>query len=69
MREAHSGYEHAAIDWIPMRPPLVQAFRQAERITHPNNVGFTIEVHGRSWIEQSRLAVQEAWRFRNALDS
>lgn len=69
VRAAHSGYEHAAIDWIPLRPSLVQAFNQAAQVTPPNKVGFTIEVQGRTWIEQSRLAIQEAWRFRNAIEN
>lgn len=69
VRAAHSGYEHAAIDWIPLRLPLLQAFNQAARIIRPNKVGFAIELHGRTWIEQSRLAIQEAWRFRNAIEN
>lgn len=66
---AHSGYEHAAIDWLPLRPQLVQAFIEARRSTHSNKVGFTFKYDDRTWIDQSRLAVLEAWRFRNALDS
>jgi hypothetical protein len=67
-RAAHSGYEHAAIDWVPLRHPLVRAFIRAERRTYPDKVGSTLHVNHRAWIEQSRLAVLEAWRFRNALD-
>jgi hypothetical protein len=69
VRAAHSGYEHAAIDWLPLRPSLVLAFNQAARTVRSENVGSTIEVDGRTWIEQSRLAVQEAWRFRNAIEN
>jgi Caspase domain len=68
-RGAHSGYEHAAIDWIPLRRSLVQSFIQAERSFHLNKVGFTLEVMNRKWIDQTRLSVLEAWRFRNALDA
>jgi hypothetical protein len=67
-RAAHSGYEHAAIDWIPLRHPLVRAFIRAKRCTYPDKVGSTLDVNHRTWIEQSRLGVLEAWRFRNALD-
>ena len=69
VRAAHSGYEHAAIDWLPLRPSLVLAFNQAARKVRSKRVGSTIEIDGRTWIEQSRLAVQEAWRFRNAIEN
>ncbi len=68
-RTAHSRYEHAAISWLPLRRPLVQAFIQAPRSVHPGKVGTTFEIDGRTWIDQSRLAVSEAWRFRNFLES
>ncbi|MEU4556229.1 hypothetical protein [Micromonospora violae] len=67
-RAAHSGYEHAAIDWMPLRRPVVRAFVRATRSTYGNRVGSTIAVNHRTWLEQSRLGVLEAWRFRNALD-
>ena len=67
-RVAHSGYEHAAIDWMPLRHPLVHAFTRAGRRTYPDKVGSTLDVNHRTWIEQSRLAVLEAWRFRHAID-
>ena len=44
MRAAHSGYEHAAIDWIPLRHSVIQEFIRARRTMHPNKVGSTIEV-------------------------
>lgn len=69
VRAAHSGYEHAVLGWIPLRPATVQMFNQAARIMRPGKVGSTIEVYGRTWIEQSRLAVQEAWRFRNSIEN
>jgi hypothetical protein len=68
-RAAHSGYEHAAIEWIPLRKPLVRSFVEATRSTRANRVGSTLEIGGRTWIEQSRLAMLEAWRFRNALEN
>jgi hypothetical protein len=68
-RAAHSGYEHAAVDWVPLRQSLVHAFIRAKGRTYPNKVGFTLDVQHRVWIEQSRLAVLEAWRFRSALES
>jgi hypothetical protein len=68
-RAAHSAYEHAAIDWIPLRRPLVQAFVQARRSVPPNFAGSTLEVDNRTWNDQARLGVLEAWRFRNVLDS
>ncbi|HET6707516.1 hypothetical protein, partial [Amycolatopsis sp.] len=49
--QAHSGYEHAAVDWVPLRPSLVRAVNQATPTTHPGKVGFTIDVLGRTWIE------------------
>ncbi len=67
-RAAHSGYEHAAIDWVPLRHPLVRTFIRAKRRTYSDKVGSTLDVNNRTWLEQSRLAVLEAWRFRNALD-
>jgi hypothetical protein len=67
-RAAHSGYEHAVIDWVPLRHHLVHTFIRAQSQTYPDKVGSTIEVNRRTWIEQSRLAVLEAWRFRNTLD-
>jgi hypothetical protein len=68
-RTAHSGYEHAAIDWIPLRHPLVRAFIRAKRRTYLDKVGSTLDVNHRTWLEQSRLAVLEAWRFRHAIDN
>jgi hypothetical protein len=65
-RIAHSGYEHASIDWLPLRPALVQAFSQAERSKHPDKAWSSFEFGHRTWIDQSRLAVMEAWRFRAA---
>jgi hypothetical protein len=67
-RTAHSGYEHATVDWIALRRPLLRAFIDAKRSTYPDSVGSTLEIHHRTWIEQSRLSVLEAWRFRNTLD-
>jgi hypothetical protein len=67
-RTAHSGYEHASIDWVPLRQPLVHAFIQAKSRTYPEKVGSTLDVAHRIWIEQSRLGVLEAWRFRSAFD-
>jgi hypothetical protein len=67
-RAAHSGYEHAAIDWIPLRQSLVHAFIRAKSRTYPDKIGITLDVQHRTWIEQSRLGVLEAWRFRSALD-
>ncbi|MFI5888490.1 serine protease [Actinoplanes sp. NPDC051513] len=66
---AHSGYEHAALDWVPLRRSLVQTFVRASRSFPPNTAGTTIEINNRTWTDQSRLAVLEAWRFRNVLDS
>lgn len=69
VRAAHSAYEHAAIEWVPLRSPLVQEFNRAVRAVYPGKVGSTIEVNHRVWLEQSRLAIQEAWRFRNAIEA
>lgn len=68
VREAHSGYEHAAVDWLPLRRSVVQEFVQAPRSLHPGKVGFTFDAQGRTWIDQSRLALLEAWRFKHVLD-
>jgi hypothetical protein len=67
-RAAHSGYEHAAIGWVPLRHALVRAFIRGKRRKYPDKVGSTLDVNRRTWIKQSRLGVLEAWRFRNALD-
>jgi hypothetical protein len=67
-RAAHSSYEHAAIDWIPLRKPMVRSFIDAPRSTYGDRVGSTLLVEDRTWTEHGRLAVLEAWRFRNALE-
>ncbi len=46
-RVAHSGYEHAAIDWVPLRQPLVHAFIRAKSRTYPDKVGSTLDVEHR----------------------
>ncbi|WBB48444.1 hypothetical protein O3597_25740 [Verrucosispora sp. WMMA2044] len=66
-RIAHSGYEHAAISWVPFKRKTVESFINAPRRTHDHHVGSTVDVGGRTWIEQSRLAVLEAWRFRSVI--
>lgn len=68
LRAAHSSYEHSAIDWLPLHPRIVRSFIRANRQTNPGRVGSTIRINQRIWIEQSRLAVLEAWRFRMALN-
>jgi hypothetical protein len=68
-RAAHSGYEHAVMEWIPLRRPLIQEFIQARNMVQPGKAGSTFNANDRPWVEQSRLAVLEAWRFRNALES
>jgi hypothetical protein len=67
-RAAHSGYEHAQTAWLALRRPLIASFLKAPANRHPGKVGFTLDVKQRTWIDQSRLAVMEAWRFRNSLD-
>jgi hypothetical protein len=45
---------------------LVHAFTQAKNRTYPDKIGSTVDVGHRIWLEQSRLGVLEAWRFRSA---
>jgi hypothetical protein len=63
-REAHSGYEHTVMDWLPLRRSVVRSFVRAPETIYSDKVGKTIRVGNRTYIEQSRLAILEAWRFR-----
>jgi hypothetical protein len=67
-RAAHSGYEHAAFDWLPLQRSLVHSFINAPHQTCPDKVGATIHVGQKTYIEQSRLAILEVWRFRVLMD-
>lgn len=61
-RRAHSSYEHDGFAWIPCDEAEAVEFTSAERAGTPGGAGGQIDVHGKTWVEQSRLAVVEAWR-------
>jgi hypothetical protein len=63
-REVHSGYEHSAFEWLHLSRSLVREFVNSPRKAHLGKVGSTIRAEQKTWIEQSRLAVLEVWRFR-----
>jgi len=65
---ADSSYEHLSFDWLALRRETVLEFIDAPRVARPDEVGSALEVSDRLWIEQSRLALREAWRFRSCLD-
>ena len=66
-RRSDSSYEHAGFDWLPLTRATVKSFADAPPGANPAGVGATLWVHGREWLEQSRLGVTEAWRFRVVL--
>jgi len=60
---ADSSYEHEKFGWIPLNRATLTAFLAARTWDGPEGVGLIIHLKMRDWIEQSRLAVYEAWRF------
>lgn len=59
-----SSYEHAAFDWLRLDRATLRAFMSGDFEKGTDAVGSTLEVEGRRWLEQSRLGIREAWRFR-----
>jgi len=66
-RMAHSSHEHSTFEWKPLTRGFVRSFLNAPRGSPINGIGFSLRVDNREWLDQSRLAVREAWRFRAAL--
>ena len=67
-RQSSSSYEHDTFDWLPIERKTVQKFAEAPLESRPGAAGQIIKIDGREFVEQSRLAVLEAWRFRALLD-
>jgi len=67
-RESDSSYEHDGLDWLQLSRKSVRQFLDAPRTPNPGEVGQTIAIDGRRWIEQAALSITEAWRFRACLD-
>lgn len=66
-RESDSSYEHSNFDWLPLNRATHAVFAGANT-KNGLSVGASLHVHERDWLEQSRLSVLEAWRFRVVLD-
>ncbi|WP_405926927.1 hypothetical protein [Streptomyces sp. NBC_00035] len=66
-RESDSSYEHISFDWIPLRRSVLQSFLNAPYQQPRQAAGALIQQGDRLWIEQARLALVEAWRFRVSL--
>jgi hypothetical protein len=67
-RQSSSSYEHDSFDWLPLHRKTVRKFATAPLQSKHGTAGQVLTVDGREYLEQSRLAVLEAWRFRTLLD-
>jgi hypothetical protein len=65
-RMSDSSYEHDRYDWIPLNRATVRSFAAA-KMRPSSSGGGTLNIDEREWLEQARLAVLEAWRFRVVL--
>ena len=68
-RQSSSSYEHEAFEWMPLRRAKIREFCEAPLQHRDSRAGQTIMIDGREYIEQSRLALLEAWRFRLMVDA
>lgn len=64
---ADSSYEHDAFKWLKLTRRNVERYIAAPRIPDPSVVGTAVAIGEERWLEQARLALTEAWRFRSAL--
>lgn len=66
LRRAHSSYEHDGVEWLPLSKATLDGLIDGGLHSTPGEAGATADYLGRAWLEQSRLAVFEAWRWRSS---
>ena len=64
---ADSSYEHVAFKWMPLTKKNIEQYITAPHVCESHLAGSTIVVESDQWIEQSRLALTETWRYRGWL--